>query len=85
MYKRFLTLMTLMCCALAAIAVPAKPGWHTIHQSDGTTLTVHAVGNAFNNAILTRDGLTVARGNDGDFYYVSSLTGLTAVRAHDTD
>ena len=85
MYKRFLTLMTLMCCALAAIAVPAKPGWHTIHQSDGTTLTVHAVGNAFNNAILTRDGLTVARGNDGDFYYVSSLTGLTAVRAHETD
>ena len=63
--------------------MPAKPGWHTIKQSDGTTLKVQAVGNAFNNAILTSDGLTVARGNDGDFYYTSSLTGLTAVRAHE--
>ena len=69
MHKRFFALVTLMCCALAAIAVPAMPGWHTINQSDGTTLTVRTVGNAFNNAILTKDGLTVARGNDGDFYY----------------
>ncbi len=41
------------------------------------------MGNAFNNALLTADGLTVARGSDGDFYYTSSLTGLTAVRAHE--
>lgn len=83
MYKKTLTLLTLMCCALAAIAMPAKPGWHTITQSDGTTVKVQSVGNAFNGAILTTDGLTVARGNDGDFYYTSSLTGLTAVRAHE--
>ena len=65
------------------MAMPAKPGWHTISQSDGTTLTVQTVGNAFNHAILTSDGLTVARGSDGDFYYVSSLAGMTTVRAHD--
>ena len=81
--KRFSALLiALVCCAMAAVAVPARPGWHTIKQSDGTTLKVQAVGNAFNNAILTTDGLTVARGSDGDFYYTSSLTGLTAVRAH---
>ena len=67
------------------MAMPAKPGWSTVTQSDGTTLQVQAVGNAFNNAILTTDGLTVARGSDGDFYYTSSLTGLTAVRAHDAN
>ena len=75
--------MMLMCCGIAAVAMPAKPGWRTFTQSDGTTLQVQCVGNAFNSAILTRDGLTVARGDDGDFYYNSSLTGLTAVRAHE--
>ena len=72
-----------LCCAAIASAVPAWPGLQTIKQSDGTTLTLRAVGNAFNNAILTSDGLTVARGSDGDFYYTSSLTGLTAMRAHE--
>ena len=83
MRKIFLTFVMAMCCTMVAIAVPAKPGIHTFTQSDGTTLKVHAVGNAFNNAILTSDGLTVERGKDGDFYYTSSLTGLTAVRAHE--
>ena len=74
-----------MCCGLIAQAMPAKPGWQTMAQSDGTTLQVQAVGNAFNNAILTSDGLMVARGDDGDFYYKSSLTGLTAMRAHEAN
>jgi len=68
-----------------AQAMPAKPGWQTITQSDGTTLQVQTVGNAFNSAILTTDGLMVQRGADGDFYYRSSITGLTAVRAHNVD
>lgn len=85
MKKKFFILSVLFCYALMAVAVPAKPGWHTITQSDGTTLKVQAVGNAFNNAVLTTDGLTVARGDDGDYYYTSSLTGLTTVRAHESD
>ncbi len=76
-------MMLLLCCTLAAVAVPAKPGWHTLRQSDGTVLKVQAVGNAFNHALLTSDGLTVAMGDDGDFYYTSSLTGMTTVRAHE--
>ncbi len=76
-------MMLLLFCAIAAVAVPAKPGWHTLNQSDGTTVTVQAVGNAFNHALLTTDGLMVALGDDGDYYYNSSLTGLTTVRAHD--
>ena len=78
-------LALLLCCAMAAVAVPAKPGWHTLTQSDGTTLQVQAVGNAFNHALLTSDGLMVAMGDDGDFYYNSSLTGLTTVRAHEAN
>ena len=83
--KKLVSLLTLLCCGLIVMAMPAKPGWQTITQSDGTTLQIQAVGNAFNHAILTSDGLTVARGDDGDFYYTSSLTGLTAVRAHEAN
>lgn len=83
MKRNLLTLSALLCFTVLALAVPARPGWHTFTQSDGSTLRLQAVGNAFNNAILTTDGLTVARGSDGDFYYSSSLTGLTAVRAHE--
>ena len=83
MKKFFLVLLMIMCCVFGAMAVPAKPGWQTITQSDGTTLKVQVVGNEFSSAILTSDGLTVDRGKDGDFYYISSLTGLTTVRAHD--
>lgn len=85
MKRVFLILFTFLCYGMIATAVPAKPGWHKLTQSDGTTLTVQAVGNAFNNAILTTDGLMVQRGKDGDYYYTSSLTGRTAVRAHDVN
>lgn len=81
--KKLISFLALLCCGVIVMAMPAKPGWQTITQSDGTTLQIQAVGNAFNHAILTSDGLTVARGADGDFYYNSSLTGLTAVRAHE--
>ena len=78
-----LFLVTMLCCGMIATAMPAKPGWQKLTQSDGTTLTVQAVGNAFRSAILTTDGLMVERGKNGDFYYRSSLTGRTAMRAHD--
>ena len=83
MKKNLFLFITLICCALAAYAMPAKPGWHKVTQNDGTTLTIQAVGNAFTGALLTQDGLMVERGTDGSFYYKSSVTGLTAVLAHD--
>ena len=82
MRRSFLLLFTVLFSAMTALAVPAKPGWMTVTQSDGSTIQVQAVGGSFNHAIVTTDGLTVARGDDGDCYYYSSLTGLTAVRAH---
>ena len=82
--RRKLCFLTIyLCVVVIAMAVPAKPGWHTVTQHDGTKLKVQAVGNAFNNAIVTSDGLTIARGSDGDFYYTSRLTGLSSIRAHE--
>ncbi len=83
MKKVYLIICIALCCAIAAMAMPAKPGWVTVTQSDGTSLKIQAVGNAFNSALLTQDGLMVARGDDGDFYYNSSITGITAVKAHE--
>ena len=37
MKKQFFSLLMLMFCAITAMAVPARPGWHTVKQSDGTT------------------------------------------------
>ena len=82
--KKFLfVLLTCICCMNVAMAMPAKPGWHKVNQNDGTTLTIKAVGNAFTGSLLTQDGLMVERGDDGSFYYKSSVTGITAVLAHD--
>ena len=83
MKKSLFISLLFVCCAIAAVAMPAKPGWQTVTQSDGTTLKVQTVGNAFTGTILTQDGLAVERGSDGDYYYYSSLTGLSAVRAHE--
>lgn len=82
--KKIVTL--LLTCLLVnslMLAVPAKPGFHTVEQSDGTTLRIQSIGNAFNSALVTTDGITVSRGADGDFYYFSSVTGMTTVKAHE--
>ncbi len=83
--KRFILWMNVLLCAIVASAVPAKPGWHTYTQSDGKTVTYQVVGDEWAHAAVTRDGLMVTRGGDGDFYYRSSLTGRTAMRAHDEE
>lgn len=76
-------LLSILCLTFGlANAIPAKPGFTTFTQSDGTTIKIQALGDEFHHSLATADGLTVARGEDGDFYYVTP-TGVTSVRAHD--
>ena len=77
----FLLLFVCLTYGLAD-AVPAKPGFTTFTQSDGTTIRVQTLGDEFHHSFATADGLTIARGDDGDFYYLTSM-GITSVRAHD--
>ena len=66
-------------------AVPVKPGVRTHAQSDGTTLRVEPVGDEwFRAAVTAGEGLTVARGADGDYYY-RTAAGLTSVLAHNKE
>lgn len=68
---------SLMCMTVQA--VPVKPGVRTHAQSDGTTLRVEPVGDEwFRAAVTAGEGLTVARGADGDYYY-RTAAGLTSV------
>ena len=65
------------------MAVPAKPGRTITHtQSDGTTIEVKMVGDEFHHSFVTSDGVTVALGDDGDFYYRTGAMGITNMKAH---
>ena len=67
-----------------AMAVPAKPVPFTHVQSDGTTVTLVMQGGEFNHSLMTIDGLTVAQGPNGDYYYTAN-NALSDVVAHDQD
>ncbi len=65
----------------AAMAVPAKPGFSTFTQSDGTQITVQLMGDEFFHYFVTQDGLPVDRDDHGDFHYVTQA-GISQVMAH---
>ena len=80
--KKFLTFAaTALFLAVAANAVPAKPGLMTVMLSDGTTMQVQQLGDEFHHSLATSDGLTIDEGADG-FYYYRSASGVTTMRAH---
>ena len=83
--KRFLiqAIITLI-VSLVAGAVPAKPGFVKVMQSDGTMLQIQTLGDEFCHSLATVDGLAIAQSADGDYYYVSAGR-LSNVLAHDTD
>ena len=82
MQKIFLLTLAIVVACAAAMAVPAKPGLNTVTMSDGTTLQVQVLGDEWSHSLATADGLTIAFGDDGLFYYVVSGN-ITNVRAHD--
>ena len=82
MKKFFLLTLAIVVAWTAAMAVPAKPGLNTVSMSDGTTLQVQVLGDEWSHSLATADGLTIAFGDDGLFYYVVSGN-ITNVRAHD--
>ena len=69
MLKRFALLLLTLGIGLKASAVPAYPEPFTFTQPDGSTITLMAVGDEFQNGLTTADGLTVEKGADGFMYY----------------
>lgn len=80
--KKILTLLMVMLCAWSAVlAVPAKRGFQTYTQSDGSQITVQAMGDEFFHYFITQDGLPVGVTEQGDFHYMTA-TGVSSVMAH---
>ena len=82
MNKKFLLSVFFALAWFLAMAVPAKPGFNEVRQSDGTTLKIQAIGDEWYHLTLTADNLVVSPGEDGDYYYLTT-SGISAVRAHD--
>lgn len=71
--KRFTTLLAgVLCTALAANAVPARRGFHTLTQPDGTTVTVQKVGDEFGHYYVTTDNTPMLRDADGFLRYATA-------------
>lgn len=82
MMKRFFTLVLITFYVwVAAMAVPAKRGFQTYTQSDGSQITVQAMGDEFFHFFVTQDGLPVGVTEQGDFHYMTA-TGISSVMAH---
>ena len=81
--KILTTLLAVLACWTAMLAVPAKPVPFTHTQSDGTTVTLVMGGGEFCHSLMTLDGLTVAQNIQGDYCYMASGD-LSDVLAHDS-
>ena len=63
--KKIITLFVAMLAIAASYAVPARPGWQTKTQPDGTTIEVQLLGDEFCHYWINRDGQTLTCNADG--------------------
>ena len=78
--KKVVTMMLLCGLSLAAYAVPAKRGWQTRTQADGTTIEVQQFGDEFYHYMLNRDGKQVREVN-GMYVVVGDAPSKEVARA----
>ncbi len=83
MRKILTTALAVALTWVAASAVPAKPGQNrTVMQSDGTSITLHMVGDEWHHSWVTTDGKPVIEAANGDMVY-RTATGASSVIAHE--
>ena len=68
--RKVATFVLFCVLAVAANAIPAKRGWQTRTQADGTTIEVQVVGDEFYHFTINRDGLQVRENEKGMFEIV---------------
>ena len=83
MKKLLFSALMLGACA-TAWAVPARPGFKTFTQPDGSTVMVQKVGDEWHHRMVTADGYAVAKAADGSFCY-RTATGVSNVVAHNVN
>jgi M6 family metalloprotease-like protein len=80
--KKSLLFFASTLAAITASAMPAKPGLEiSATQSDGSTITLGLIGDENFHSFVTTDGLTVSRGDDGNYYY-RTVDGISNILVH---
>ena len=63
--KKITSLAVLLLLTLTTYAVPARPGWQTQSQPDGTTIQLQLMGDEFCHYWINRDGQVVQPDTNG--------------------
>ena len=63
--KKLITSLVALLIATTTYAVPARPGWQTKIQPDGTTIQVQLLGDEFHHYWVNRNGQTVQTDQNG--------------------
>ena len=79
--KKITTLAIVCFLALMANAMPARPGFRTVVQSDGTTIEVQRMGDEFYHYTVNREGQEVKLNAKGVYEVVGEAPTLEMVKA----
>lgn len=80
--KKILGIVCLCILTTASVlAVPAKRGWQTRTQADGTTIEVMQLGDEFYHYFINRDGQQVKKNAEGIFEVVGEAPSVNKVQA----
>ena len=78
--KKLISIVILCGVVLAANAVPARRGWQTRTQADGTTIEIQQMGDEFYHYMINRDGKQV-REIDGMYEVVGEAPTAEVAKA----
>ena len=78
--KKILSILLLCGCVVAANAIPAKHGWQTRTQADGTQIEVQVIGDEFYHYTINRDGQEVQL-VDGMYQVIGEAPTMAKVQA----
>ena len=74
MYMKKIYCIAMLCAvAVSAMAVPARRGWQTYTQADGTTIELQLVGDEFYHYTMNRDGKIVQLNENGMYEVVGDV------------
>ena len=79
--KKITTLAIVCFMALMSNAMPARPGFRTVVQSDGTTIEVQKMGDEFYHYTVNREGQEVKLNKNGMYEVVGEAPSIDVVKA----
>lgn len=82
MNRIFTLIVALAATSMIAHAVPAKRGYRTYTQPDGSTVSLQLSGDEFSHYYLTTDGVPVLQDADGQFCYATTQNGIASASAY---